>query len=369
MSEKKLPPTKHRLLKARKEGQLGISQDVCKVIKLAVIAELAFASETAWRKVLGQVFDASLSAAGRTGQPALAGAWSAFTDALGLLIGIPVLAAVLAYAVTLAQTQFNVAPEALTKGFDKLNLAQNLKQLMSSQKLMPVLIGPFLIVAVGWVCYGTLRAQIPDLSSLYRLTPGQGWAVAMQTLQQVERNCLKVLLVWIVFDIGLQKVLQKRQLRMDHDEVKRERKDTQGDAKAKGARRMMGLELMAEGPALPPPSVIAINPEHIAVALAYQPGVLDVPMVVAKGADHDATWLRDHARRERIPVIRYVGLARQLYATGRIGQAVPQQQLRAVALLFHAVNELHEQHAPLQGETYAVDEVLGAQMLGGAVEA
>ena len=56
------------------------------------------------------------------------------------------------------------------------------------------------------------------------------------------------------------------------------------------------LEAVAEA------DVVITNPEHFAVALAYDPSSDDPPRVVAKGADFTAQRIREGCRRRRAVV-------------------------------------------------------------------
>lgn len=74
------------------------------------------------------------------------------------------------------------------------------------------------------------------------------------------------------------------------------------------------------------------------------------------------------ALAQGIPVIRYVGLARQLYAVGQTGRFVPRDLLAATALLFRAVQELREarQHGSGSGKPSTIhdmNEEMGEHML------
>ena len=76
--------------------------------------------------------------------------------------------------------------------------------------------------------------------------------------------------------------------------------------------------------------VILTNPTHYAVALAYQPGVFDVPTVVARGADDDARHIRELAGRLGIPIFSNPPLARALYKVA-VNRPIPREYFSVVA--------------------------------------
>src|SRR5690606_1034154 len=62
-------------------------------------------------------------------------------------------------------------------------------------------------------------------------------------------------------------------------------------------------------------NVVVTNPTHIAVALQYEHGVDDLPIVVAKGADGIAELIKKTAEGAGVPIMQNVQLARGLNET------------------------------------------------------
>lgn len=347
MSEKNLPPTHSRLRQARLEGQVGVSQDLIKIIRLLAIGELAFLTEAQWRRLLADLFDAALRQAARPLVIDLGALAGALLPLILLLLAMAWLPALIAMITTLAQTRFNIASEAFSKGFDKLNPATNLTQLVSAQKLVPAVLGPIKAAALLAVVTLKILDHLPDLMLLFRISLAQGWSASMLLLQSVLHSCVALLIVIGITDVLLQRYLVYRQLRMDISEVKRDYKQNEGDPQLKQGRKRFAKEtLMSEGAAPPPaskPSAVVVNPQHLAVSLLFEPGVTGVPVVLEKASDRDARALRHRARQDGIPVIRYVSLARHLYAGAPVGEAVPAYTFKAVALLFHVAEQLKAQ--------------------------
>jgi flagellar biosynthetic protein FlhB len=77
--------------------------------------------------------------------------------------------------------------------------------------------------------------------------------------------------------------------------------------------------------------VVITNPTHVAVALKYDPGEMDAPLVVAKGPDELAMKIREIAKAHDVPIIERPPLARTLYASVEVGQPVPEDLFVAVA--------------------------------------
>jgi flagellar biosynthesis protein FlhB len=82
---------------------------------------------------------------------------------------------------------------------------------------------------------------------------------------------------------------------------------------------------------VPKADVVVTNPTHLAVALAYRPGEMGAPRVVAKGADAVALKIREIAREHDVPVLENKPLARALYASVEVGTEIPMDLFQAVA--------------------------------------
>ena len=82
---------------------------------------------------------------------------------------------------------------------------------------------------------------------------------------------------------------------------------------------------------VPKATVVVMNPTHFAVALRYEQGDTPAPVCVAKGMDEVALRIRAVAEEHRVPVVEDPPLARALYATVEIDEAIPRQHYEAVA--------------------------------------
>jgi flagellar biosynthetic protein FlhB len=77
--------------------------------------------------------------------------------------------------------------------------------------------------------------------------------------------------------------------------------------------------------------VVITNPEHFAVALAYDPTSDGAPILLAKGADHIAARIREEARQHGVEMFASPQLARALYFTTEVDQPIPEALYHAVA--------------------------------------
>ena len=192
MSEKNLPPTESKKRQARQDGQVGVSQDSLKILRLMLMAEVAFATEPLWRGLVDALLEAALRQTARPMDARLAMSWSSFVPVLIALLVLAVLPALVAVLGTLAQTRFNVAGKALGKGFDKLNPGNNLKNLISGQKLVMAVIGPVRSLTLLTVVWLKIHAELPDIAQSFRVDALQGWSLSLAMLKGLERQCIVV---------------------------------------------------------------------------------------------------------------------------------------------------------------------------------
>jgi type III secretion protein U len=367
MSEKNLPPSHTRLRQAKERGQIGISKDVIAVLKLAIIVGIVFASETQWKALLNAMLSTAVKGIETPMEVRLDGVLPAMWPILAICLGLAFTSAIISLFGTLLQTGFNIAPRALTESMQKLNPVNNLKQMVSTKALLMLLLGVVKVSLVSIVAYFEIGKLLPDIAQLFRATPEQSWAVCAQVLHSLAIKLIACIFILAVVDFGVQRYMNYRSLRMDIQELKQDNKNEQGDPYIKAAQKSIAREIAFESPSPPAqkPTAVVVNPEHIAVALAYDFEPNSLPFVVAKGRDDDALALRELAQQLQIPVIKYVGLARQLYATGREGAPVPRATLRAVALLYQGVKELNQRSDAGMPPTgvYELDEELAQQML------
>ena len=82
-------------------------------------------------------------------------------------------------------------------------------------------------------------------------------------------------------------------------------------------------------------SVVVTNPTHIAVALQYEQGVDDLPLVVAKGEGHMAEEIKRVAEESGVPILQNVPLARGLNAKVEIDDYIGHDFFEAVAQVLY----------------------------------
>lgn len=127
-------------------------------------------------------------------------------------------------------------------------------------------------------------------------------------------------------------------LKMTHQDMKDEMKESDGDPHMKAKRlakqRQAMTRMMAD---VPSATMVITNPTHYAVALKYSADGAGVPQVVAKGTDELAKRIRALAEEHRVPTVEDVPLARALHKSVEVGQFIPREFFQAIAEIVHII--------------------------------
>lgn len=134
-------------------------------------------------------------------------------------------------------------------------------------------------------------------------------------------------------DFFWQRYDHARKLRMTHEEIKEEHKQSEGDPQTKSQRQHRAKEIANNQMMhdVPKADVVIVNPTHYAVALRWERTEKGAPKVVAKGVDGVALRIRKVAEESGVPIHSDPPTARALEATVEIGHEIDAEHYQAVA--------------------------------------
>jgi flagellar biosynthetic protein FlhB len=137
------------------------------------------------------------------------------------------------------------------------------------------------------------------------LSAAQGLRETGRLMLDLALRVVAVLLLLGFMDFMYQRWKHSRDLRMTKQQVKDEMKETEGDPETKRRRMRIQRQIAMQriSAAVPKSDVIVTNPEHISIAIQYDPATMHAPKVVAKGADHLALRIRVIAMQHGVPII------------------------------------------------------------------
>jgi flagellar biosynthetic protein FlhB len=234
----------------------------------------------------------------------------------------------------LAQTRFQIAPNAFEANLERLDPLGTLQKVFFSKEpfvamgrgvLQVLLLGGAVGVAAWSMVDDLARSTTLSVDAQLLLLGELGWRMlsaglpAMLALAAIDY-------AWSYWKWWQGLMRTDQQARDDH-------KESEGDPQMRAQRKRRMRELSRRGgvAAVKEATVLVTNPTHYAIAIRYRHGVDAAPVVLAKGVDHLAATMRNEARTHGVPRVEDRKLARALYAQVPVGRPVPGDLYGAVA--------------------------------------
>jgi type III secretion protein U len=333
--EKTLPASQKKLTDARRKGQTSNSKDlVSGFTLLAAVLYLLFR----WpmmRDRLIQLIDV-VSAA--TEQPSTEAWQRAVYSTIDVLVTatVPLLVVVCAVAVVMgmAATQGPVFSfESVKLQFDHVSPMKGAKRIFSTKNVIEFGKSLAKVVVLTAAFWSVLRGFIGPLFQ----TPSCGEAclgqMVVSTLQPLAVTAVIAFVIIGVLDMPLQRHLFLKEMRMSRTELKRERKDIDGNPLIKSERRriqsMLAKRKVRKGVRH---AGVVIAHEDRVVGLRYHREEAPVPLIVSKGRGQAGDDMLAEARRLGLPVVQDASLVDQLIGLA-IGDKIPKDTYTPVARL------------------------------------
>lgn len=334
--DRNLPASERKLQKARDDGQVTRSRDLSHLavlgagaLSMMALAPLMFDQ---LKVLLSQQLSFDATAVAHPDIMLTRLQDMATAGLLGCVIFAAITTAVVILS-TVAVGGWVTSLKPVMPDFSRLNPLTGFGRLFTKDKLTEVVkmtLITAVLIALGTTylssslhTIATLVLQ-PSTAAIHHLTE---WLTAGMAL------LLLVILLVAMVDVPLQSFLHKSKMKMSHQEVRQESKESDGNPQMKGKLRQRQREI-AQGNsvgAVPKADFVLMNPTHFAVAIKYDDKTMRAPQVISKGADLLAMKIRDIAKNNSIPVLQSPMLARALYANAELDQDIPASLYTAVA--------------------------------------
>ncbi|MFZ4718677.1 MAG: EscU/YscU/HrcU family type III secretion system export apparatus switch protein [Ilumatobacteraceae bacterium] len=336
-------PTQKRLKDARRKGQVAVSQDLSPWISLLVGSYLLPGAVHGAGEGVRLAFDA-LDGVATTGDPsqavsALGHGLLASLLALVPLFAVIVIVAILSHA---AQTGGIVSFHRLKPDFKRVNPFEGFKRLLSPRRLWDTARQVAKAAIVTFVVWPRAVALVHDLARHRDRAALAGIAATGSALLGMVRAVAWTMVMLALADYAVQRHRHRADLKMTKQEVKDEMRHSEGDPHQKGRIRQIQADrsrrrMMSD---VPLANVIITNPTHIAVAVRYDPLQGAAPKVVAIGIGAVAKKIRTIGAEAGVPVVEAKPLARALWRSCDVGDAIPIALYEAVARVLVFVRQL-----------------------------
>ena len=325
MSEPTEQPTPRRLARARREGDSGVSVFAARALGLLATLAVLPAAVRAFVVWWTGAMRTAIAAAPHANVEVVDFASEA--RAVVLLAG-PVLAvcAVTTAVASIAQTGGVVSMRRVAPDLARIDPLAGLGRLFSAASFVAFVRSAACgLVAVAIVTY-ELGAHAVDIAHL----AGRTSAVGPFVLAVVSRTWKGIAFAGVgiaAVDLVVTNVLWRRRLKMTHDEIRRERRESDGDPHVKEARRRAFEELLASAVAIEEAALVVTDGIDLTIALRYRAGIDAAPTVLASGRG-----TLESARNARLREIIDADLAAEL-STLPIGGSIPESAYDRVATL------------------------------------
>ena len=144
-----------------------------------------------------------------------------------------------------------------------------------------------------------------------------------------------LLFAWSAIDYLVEWQSRESRLKMSRQDLRDEYKETEGSpqirSRIRGLQRQMRRRRVKAD--VSRAAVVLTNPTHYAVALSFDFDTMEAPKVVAKGRNLLAEEVKAEARWAGVPIVENPPLARSLYRSVEVGQAIPVDLYAAVAAI------------------------------------
>lgn len=342
-------PTEKRLQESAEKGQFAKVQEISVLLTLtAAFGVMAFTGNAVARNIANYASTSFSNFTFKEVRPDTV--MSLFTDALKIISGglMPVLFATIGAALLSGgfQSGFRLSPKAVTVKFEQLNPIAGFQRVFSKNALVRSGIDMLKLLSIGGALFLGVRAVLVDPIFYSPMEAAYLGDFLRDTTLAFLSRLLVALGVITAISYAYEKYKHSRESMMTLQEVKDERRNAEGDAFMKSAQRRLARRLMQKQmlDVVPTADVIITNPTHYAVALRYERGRDQAPVILAKGENGFARRIKALAAEHGVPTVENKPVARLLFAIGQVGENIPDELYQAVAEILSFVYRVHRHY-------------------------
>jgi len=235
------------------------------------------------------------------------------------------------------------SPDSIKPKISKISISAGLGRMFAMRSLFEFLKGLLKICIIGFVSFVLLSPFFASVDHFIGLPIPIIMQEFRMLLFRLMAGILVVLFVLAIMDLLYQRMEHMKKMKMSRQDIKDEHRQTDGDpqmkAKLRQLRMQKGQARMIQS--VPTADVIITNPTHFAIALKYDTDVMDAPICVAKGMDEVALRIREVAKEHKVQIVENKPLARAMYDSVEIDEAIPLDHYEAVAEIISYVFKLN----------------------------
>ena len=332
--EKQLDPTERRLERAREEGQFAQSRDLTTFLILVLFAGCLIGLGGSLMKGLvllvqqGLTFGNSQDWQDHLAEWASGPLMNTFMWVMAIVIPLWLASAIAPLAMVKFQPVW-----AFKLNLARLDPIEGLGRLVSSQTLTEVFKNILKVIIVFGVAVVYIVGLVGQISVLSRQDVNQALSNSLDLIKTGLLLLLLPVLVVAAVDVIIQWFNFSNRMKMSQEELKQEMKESEGSPELKNRLRQRQRQIATSRmmSAMEKADVVLANPDHYSVALRYDAEKMRAPIVVAKGMDEIALMIQRVANENQVPVARIPPLARLLHRHLKVGEPIPAPLFEVVA--------------------------------------
>jgi len=338
-------PSAKRRADFRKKGQVAQSREVQTTALFAVLLLLwLFYAPIFWNSLKTILITVWQSSGEYLVTPSSLMRMAYYLGAALALMMAPLflVALIVGFFSTFAQIGWLFTTEPLIPDLAKLNPIKGMARFVSRRSLVEMIKSLLKVGLIGWIAYKTIKGEFDQALQLSEMPVDATIRYLAKTAALIMAKVVGLMIVLAILDYGFVRWEMEKKMKMTKQEQKEEMKETEGDpylkSKIRSIQQQMARKRMMA--AVPKADVVITNPTHIAVALKYEPGKMEAPLVLAKGQELMAAKIREIAREHRIPLVENPPVARLLHSKVEVGRTIPEELFKAVAEILAYVYSL-----------------------------
>ena len=343
--EKTEDPTATRLRKMRDEGQVPRSQELKTMAMSLMGAALVFLLGSHFADGFLSIYTDSFSltkADTETPQAIFTHLSKAANDTWWMLLPYFIAMIITAVIANTLLGGFVISSKKIKPKLSNMSPIKGIKRMFGTDGVVNLLKSILKAVLIGGATTLLLMYFLADFVHLSKIDVEAAIVKMLTMIGWFTLLISLTLVILTLIDVPYQLYKFKRDSKMTKQEVKDDRKQTEGSDETRSRVRQMQFQraqqrMMQE---VPNADVIITNPVHFAVALHYDEDAMAAPIVVAKGADLIARHIREVGEEHRVTIVEAPMLARAIYFTTELNQPIPAGLYLAVAKLLAYVYQV-----------------------------
>ncbi len=338
--EKSQEPTSRRLEKAKEDGKVLSSKEAFVFTSMFMGVLLLYFSPMLlddFLKICKSLFSFGPElVSGKSPLESMAKVIKFFLQVF-LIFSIPLLIVSIITQFIVGGINFSI--KSIYWKIEKINPIKGLKRIFSIKGLVELFKAILKVSLLGIISYFVINYYLADLTNLTTANLFSAVNRLSSFFPDLVISLLLALALIAFIDIVYQKYDYIKQLRMSHQDLKDEYKETDGQPEVKQKIRklqaqaaMKGRKETASIDNLQEATAIITNPTHFAVALKYEVGDSSAPVIISKGKGKNAEEIIKKGKELQIGTMQSPKLARALYFTSEIGDEIMSKLYNAVAI-------------------------------------